>query len=155
MEPARAPCGMAPAFFAQAPPYEQHTPSIRRIGHSLVCGDEVARTREAVLQLEEVSGTCSLQLWVQGWLLRLSGLADLILIVLLLWVWFTRSRVTSVAPPLPEALCDQDRVASGSLISGVPSEASLGSESSTTTPLRPTSARPTRPSDLKKWQTSP
>ena len=117
--------------------------------------DEVARTREAVLQLEELSGSCSLQLWVQGWLLRLSGLADLILIALLLWVWISRSRVPSATVLHPEALCDQEQLPSSSLISGVPSEASLGSESSTSAPSRPATARPTRPSDLKKWQTSP
>ena len=56
---------------------------------------EVARTRELVLELEASSGSCLWQLWGQGWLLRLSGLADLVLIFLLLRGWFQRRRETS------------------------------------------------------------
>ena len=39
---------------------------------------EVARTRETVYELEATSGSCVWQLWGEGWLLRVSGIADLI-----------------------------------------------------------------------------
>ena len=53
---------------------------------------EIARTRDLVYDLEASSGSCLWQLWGQGWLLRLAGLADLVLIFLLIPGWFQRHR---------------------------------------------------------------
>ncbi|CAE7204167.1 unnamed protein product [Symbiodinium sp. CCMP2592] len=131
--------GLAIAWFV-----ERHRPGPPLLAleeiHSL--RDEVARTREAVLQLEEASGSCSVQLWVQSWLLRLSGLADLLLVGLLLWVWFsTRARAAPAPESSAEALCDQSPGIGSGLISERLSETSLGSSSSTSPTSRPASAQ--------------
>ena len=114
---------------------------------------EVARTRDLVYELEAASGTCVWQLWGQGWLLKLSGIADLVLIVLLVRGWFQRQRATldssstlgtSDAGALPSSTT--------SVLSADSRVEEEGSGSSTASPVR--GGRPTRPSDLRKWQTS-
>ena len=114
---------------------------------------EVARTRELVLELEASSGSCLWQLWGQGWLLRLSGLADLVLIILLLRGWFQRRREISeptlALGTLPSETQPSSVASVLSTDSGVQEE---GSASSTASPSK--LGRPTRPSDLKRWQTS-
>ena len=114
---------------------------------------EVSRTRETVFELEAASGKCVWQLWGQGWLLRLSGLADLVLIYILVAGWWGRRQQThpsspaSATPALPSGSSVRESVLSESS-----REDPEGSVSSSTNPARKL-GRPTRPSDLKKWQT--
>ena len=116
--------------------------------------EEVARTRDAIVALEEASGSCNWQLWIQGHLLRLTGVADIVLILVLLWVWFSGTpRRGSAAVG---ALCDKSSEGppwSSSASGRLTEPSAAGSETSTASPSKTARARPTRPSDLRKWQT--
>ena len=113
--------------------------------------EEVARTRDIVLSLEAVSSDCSWQVWTQGWLLKLSGLADILLVILLIWLASSR-RASSASPAaLTDSVEEDTTEALGS--SDLSTEASVIPENPSSTSSRSSFPRPTRPSDLKKWRT--
>ena len=114
---------------------------------------EIARTRDLVYDLEASSGSCLWQLWGQGWLLRLSGLADLVLIFLLIRGWFQRHREPADSAELLEEPSIRALPSSTTSVLSADSRVNEeGSESSTPSPVQ--GGRPTRPSDLRKWRSS-
>ena len=133
----------------------QRTPPVIVLEEIQALREEVSRTRTVVFDLENSAGECSWQLWFQGWLLRLSGVADLILVIVLVRGWLSRPHFQVPPPePLPAlisgtAAAEPEPQQQGTSSAGV-------SETSTTTdsPHRVGRSRPTRPSDLRAWRTS-
>ena len=113
---------------------------------------EVSRTREVVYELETAAGECTWQLWFQGWLLRCSGLADLVLIFLLIRGWLIRPRLLQAPLELPPSLAVQETEAE--LTASQLSTQVIESEASSESPPRTGRTRPTRPSDRRAWATS-
>ena len=131
----------------------QRSPPVIVLEEVQALREEVARTRSVVFELENSTGECSWQLWVQGWLLRLSGIADLILVLVLVRGWINRTQPSLPEPEPPPALN------SGVSVSElddpkVPSSTGASETSSADSPGRVGRSRPTRPSDLRAWRTS-
>ena len=135
--------------------------------HPRVVLDEVATLRQEIQEAREVIHTfhvgvsgCEWKLWAQDWALRFSGALDLFLLTLLILQCLSRrvgSPRTDLAlddtgeADLPPAALTEGALESTSLTS------SSARDSSPRTSATPSSTqrRPTRPSDLKRWRTSP
>ena len=119
---------------------------------------EVGQAREVVAEFEVGIATCEREVWWRSWALRASGLVDLALLGALLWGYFSRQPVDE--HPVPEPEISQPPLAELEdvpvLVLEVPaSESSTSPSSGPSGATRGTRSRPTRPSDLKRWRTSP
>ena len=132
--------------------------------HPRIVLEEVAGLREEIREAREVvalfsteASSCEWQAWARDLALRVSGVIDLVLLVWLLVLTCTRRSSTTPSTPSLEPLGDLDEDTiplkaptseTTSLVGGTAEAESASSPSASAG-----RARPTRPSDLRRWRT--